>query len=288
MQLIVDALSSGGILALFALGIALIFGVMGLINFAHASLIVVTGYTLLYLDDLPVVLSLAGAVLAAMAVALATERITFRPLRGASEVTLLVASFAVFYLIQNLVLVIVGGLPRSVSVLGFVRGSVMLGDVRVSKLSLVTIAVTAALLIALAAFLKRTTFGLQMRAAAEDFAMVRLLGVRADSVIAWSFGLSGLLAGVGAVLFVAETGTLTPDMGFNLVLFAFVATIIGGLGSLWGAVLGAFILGALTAVLQDVLPLDVRPYRDAFVFAAVIVMLIALPHGLAGTRTRTA
>jgi branched-chain amino acid transport system permease protein len=288
IQLTVDALSSGGIIALFALGIALIFGVMDLINFAHASLIVVTSYSLLYLDVLPAGVALVAAIGMAVVVALATERVAFRPIRGAGEVTLLVTSFAVFYLIQNLTLLIVGGIPQSVHVLGFVRGSVMLGDVRVAKLSLVTIAVTGVLLVSLAAFLKRTPFGLQMRAAAEDFGMARLLGVRANSVVAWAFALSGVLAGCAAILFVAETGTLTPNMGFNLVLFAFVATILGGLGSLWGAVLGAFILGALMVTLQNALPLDVRPYRDAFVFIAVIVLLILLPNGLAGRRTRTA
>lgn len=288
IQDVVDALSFGGLVSVFALGIALIFGVMNLINFAHAALIMVAGYSLLYLESLPMALTLVGAISLPVLVALATERVAFRPIREANPVTLLVTSFAVNYLLQNLALMVVGGIPKSVDVLGFVRGSVTLADVRIAKLSLVTIATVAVLLTGLAAFLKLTTFGLQMRAAAENFTMARALGVRADTVVAWSFAVSGILAGCAAILYVAETGSLSPDMGFTPVLFAFVAVIIGGLGSLSGAVAGGFVLGALTVILQNALPLSARPYRDALVFAGVIALLILFPNGLARTQSRAA
>ena len=142
------------------------------------------------------------------------------------------------------------------------------------------------LLISFGLFLKKTRLGVQMRAAAEDFPMARLLGVRANTVIAAAFALSGLLAGVAAILLVAQTGTLTPTMGVTPVLVAFVATIIGGLGSLGGAVIGGFALGTLTVTLQAELPLALRAYRDAFVFGGVIAILVFRPNGLLGAKSR--
>jgi branched-chain amino acid transport system permease protein len=288
LRLLIDTLSTGGIFALFSLGVALIFSVMGLINFAYAALIMVTGYMLLYLGGLTAAGAIVLAVLIAMALAVLTERIAFRPIRSGSQVTLLVSSFAVYYFIEYFVLSLVGGLPRSVNVLGFANHAVSVGSDQVSVLSLVTIGVTIVLVVALAAFLNRTQFGLQIRAAAEDFGMARLLGVRADAVIAGAFAISGFLAGVAGVLYVAQQGTLTVDMGFSPVLYAFVATIIGGLGSLKGAVIGGLILGLLVSIFQDELPLGVAPFRDAFVFGAVILLLVLLPNGLFGVRERGA
>ena len=112
----------------------------------------------------------------------------------------------------------------------------------------------------------------------------RVLGVRGNTIIAFAFGLSGLLAGVAAILYVAQTGTLTPSMGLAPVIIAFVATILGGMGSLAGAVLGAYLLGGLTVLLQVALPIEVRPYRDALLFAAVVLILVFRPRGLIVTR----
>jgi branched-chain amino acid transport system permease protein len=133
-------------------------------------------------------------------------------------------------------------------------------------------------------FLRRTTIGVQMRAAAENFEMARLLGVRANRVIAATFAISGVLAGIAAVIVVAQTGLVGPTMGASLVFAAFVATIVGGLGTLSGAVLGAYVLGAITVALQYALPIGLRPYREAFVFAALVVILIFRPQGLMGSR----
>jgi branched-chain amino acid transport system permease protein len=126
-----------------------------------------------------------------------------------------------------------------------------------------------------------------MRAAAEDFRMARALGVRANTVIATAFALSGLLAAVAALILVAQTGLVSPSMGLAPVLAAFIATIIGGLGSLSGAVLGGYVVGGLTVALQALLPLSLRPYRDAFVFGAVVLVLILRPQGLISSKSGT-
>jgi branched-chain amino acid transport system permease protein len=161
--------------------------------------------------------------------------------------------------------------------------------VTVSQLNIITIAAALVLLAIVAAIVLRTSIGLQMRSAVEDFGMARLVGVRADRVIASAFAISGALAGLTAFLLVAQTAQVDPRIGTIPVLFGFLATIVGGLGSLPGAVVGGFLLGGMGTLLQATLPLSFRPFRDAFVFGAVFLLLVIRPQGLfvprgAGTR----
>lgn len=286
VQYVVDALSTGSMYALLALGIALIFGVMQLINFAHGELIMVGGYVLALLAGLPLGVLLVLTIVAAVVLALAMERAAFRPVRGADPATLLVTSFALSFMLQNLAMVVFGSLPKTTNVSTALSRTIEIGGISISRLNIATIVVTLLLLIGLALFLTRTRIGTQMRAAAEDFGMARLLGVKANRVIAMAFAISGVLAGVAAIALVAQTGAVTPTMGVTAALFAFIATILGGMGSLQGAVLGGFVLGALTVLLQAVLPLELRPYRDAFTFIAVIAMLVLRPQGLIVARSR--
>jgi|SRR5579862_113571 len=280
IQNAIDALSFGSLYALFALGIALIFGIMGLINFAHGELIMAGGFALVFLGHPGWPLLILGTLGVTVAFALATERIAFRPVRGADPITLLVTSFAVSYLLQNLAQVLFGSVPKTTNLSTSLAESFSIGGVYIAKLDVVTVVATVVLLVGLGLFLGKTRIGVQMRAAAEDFRMARVLGVNANWVIATAFALSGLLAGVAAILLVAQTGVVTSTIGSSPVLVAFIATVLGGIGSLRGAVLGGFILGIITVALQAYLPLELRYYRDAFAYGAVIVMLLARPQGL--------
>jgi branched-chain amino acid transport system permease protein len=150
----------------------------------------------------------------------------------------------------------------------------------VPRIQLLTSIVAIVLLIALALFLKRTRVGVEMRAVAEDFRMARLLGVRSNRVITVAFALSGVLAGTVALLLVTQTGVLDFRMGVFLAVYAFFATVLGGMGSLVGAAVGGYLVGGLSVVLQAYLPDDLRPYRDAFLFGIVIVLLLVRPQGL--------
>jgi branched-chain amino acid transport system permease protein len=280
LQHIVNALSLGSLYALIALGIALIFGIMQLINFAHGELIMGAGYALLLIGIVPWQVAIPAVVAGAIALALAMERVAFRPVRGESATTLLVTSFAVSFLLQSLALFVFGARPKSVSLPSFVAEGFVIGDVQIPKLHIVTVFVTFGFLASLAFFFKFARLGIQMRAAAEDFLMSLLVGVRADRVIASAFALSGLLAGVAAVLFVGQTATLTPIMGLTPLIVGVVATVIGGMGSLLGAVVGGYLLGFVSVALQVLLPVELRPFRDAFVFSAVIAVLLFRPQGL--------
>lgn len=280
IQFVVDALTAGSYYALFALGIAVIFGIMQLVNFAHGELIMIGGYTLYAASDLPWPLTIAVAVAAVVVASLLMERLAFRPIRGANPATLLITSFALSFLLQNVAQMVFTTLPKSTNVVPLFTESVTLAGLTVSWLSMVTISTTAVLLALLAVFMNRTAIGMQMRAAAEDFEMAELCGVRSNRVIASAFALGGLLAGVGAVLLVGQTGSISIGMGLAPVLFGFTAAAIGGLGSLPGAVVGGYLLGFGSALLQQFLPEDLAGYRDAFLFAGVFALMAFRPGGL--------
>ena len=280
LQGVIDAISVGSLYALFALGIALIFGIMGLINFAHGEMIMVGAYVLVLYEGLPKLSLVVACIGAVVILALMLERVAFRPVRGADPATLLVTSFAVSYLLQNVAILTLGSTPRVTNFSTFLTESFTVGGLSIPWLNVVTVAVTASLLISLVLFLGRTTMGVQMRAAAEDFPTARLLGVRANRVIAIAFAISAILAAVASILIVSQTGAVAPDIGVNPVLFAFIATVLGGIGSLTGAVLGGYLLGALNVTFQLVLPVELRPFRDAFTFTIVFVVLVLRPQGL--------
>ena len=284
VQVLVDAVSVGGLYALTALGIGLIFGVMRLINFAHAQLIMIAGYAVLLPFAQSAVLAVAGAVVGAVLLALLIERTAFRPLRGADPATLLIASFAVSFFIEKTMIMLVGSRPKGVDFLPALAGQVEIAGVRIQLLQFVTILVSVVLLLTTTWFLKWTRLGLEMRAAAENFLMAEVLGIRANRVIATAFAISGLLAAAVACLFVAQTGLVQPRMGLQLVVIAFVGTVIGGLGSLPGAALGGFLVGAATILLQALLPPDLRVFREAFLFVAVAIVLVFRPQGLIPAR----
>jgi branched-chain amino acid transport system permease protein len=284
VQIVVDAISVGSLYALTALGIGLIFGVMRLINFAHGELITLAAYTLLALYGMPVPVMIFGAVAVAVLLALLTERAAFRPLRNADPTTLLISSFAVSFFLQKLLILVVGSRLKGLDFLPALGRQTELFGVRLQLLQIVTILVGIVLLIALTWFLKATRLGLHMRAAAEDFRMARVLGVRANNVIAVAFALSGVLAAAVSCLIVVQTGVVQPRMGLQLVIIAFVGTVIGGLGSLPGAALGGFLVGAGSTLLQALLPPDLRAFREAFVFVAVVAILLFRPQGLIPAR----
>jgi branched-chain amino acid transport system permease protein len=294
IQNCVDALSLGSLYALAALGIGLLFGMLRLINFAHGDFITIGAFGLIVpsrndmaimaVGSLPVVLLVPAACAIVVAAALLSDRLVFRPLRTASAPTLMVASFSVGYIIQNTILVTYGARPKTIDLWSSLGEQLHFGAVRVPRLEVVTIAVTLVLLATLTAFLKRTPYGVQIRAAAEDFLMARYLGVRANLAIGVAFALSGILAAIVSLLFVSETGTLTNVMGVPLMLYAFIATVVGGMGSLVGAVVGGYTVGFLGVMLQAYLPDGLRSFRDAFVFATVVFVLLLRPAGIIPTK----
>lgn len=280
LQNAIDAISLGAIYALAALGIGLIFSVMRLINFAHGELITAGGFTLYTLAGQPLLVMMLAAILVTVLLALGMERVAFRPLRKANPATLLIASFAVSYLVQHIALMAFGSRAMGIDFLSDLGASVEFDGLRVPMLQIVTIVATLVLMAGLVAFFRLSRIGLEMRAAAEDFTMARLVGVKANRVIAFAFAISGLLACTVSFYLVAQTGSVSYKMGVSMVLIAFVSSVIGGMESIAGAALGGFLVGIVSVMLQAYLPTDLRPYRDAFVFLLFILFLFWRPDGL--------
>ena len=282
LQQSVNAISLGGIYALLALGLAVVFSIVRLINFAHGEVMTIAGYAiwLALLSSVPVFAAIALGIIVAMLASVAMERIAFRAMRGASVTSLLITSFAVSEIIKVLFQNGISARPVPIALPAWMSGSINMGFLTISVMSMISIIVVVVSLVALSIILTRTTLGVAMRAAAEDFPVVRLVGIKANHVVALAFAISGVLAGVAAVLWVAQRGSVDPLMGSAPVLKAFIATVLGGLGSLSGAVLGGFVVGVVEVFLQGYLPESVAPYREAISLSIIIGLLVMRPDGL--------
>ena len=285
IQYALDSIAYGSLFALIALALALLFGVMGLMNFAYGELIMAGAYVMFYTRSWGWVAMIAMTILIVTILSLLMELVAFRPLRRATAITLLITSFAVSYALQALGWMTVGkGPQKGVEPYPWLTEQFDVRGVLISRLEIITVVTTLLLLVGMTALLKRTSLGIQLRASTEDFRMAQLVGVKANWVISAAFGITGLLAGVVALLYVFRTGAIAPDMGQGPLLIAFVGVVIGGLGSLWGAALGGFVLGATINVLQATLPIGVNSHTQLFAFLAVIAILVFLPNGLISFR----
>lgn len=282
-QNVIDGLGRGSIYALLALGVAVIFGVMHLLNFAHGELITVSGYASLWALGagwswwLVVPLILVVSVLTSLVI----ERVAFSRVRGASDFTLLLTSFGVHFVVSAIFLLYVSASLKNFSRPGWTTSSTWsLGALRIETFDTVVIVVTILTLIGTTLLLQRTMFGLALRAAAADFDTARLMGVKSDSVIRGAFALSGLLAGIAGVFWLMRAGSTTPSAGIDPMLKGVLAALIGGLGSLRGAVLGGFVLGLAEVLLRSWLPETIAGLTEGAVFALIAVLFIFRPGGI--------
>lgn len=290
IQQLVNALSLGGTYALLALGLAIVFSMMGLINFAHGELMSLAGYGLWYvvtLNALPFGLGIIVAIPVGLLAAVAMERIAFRPVRNASGAAMLLTSFAVSGILQVAFQIFISPRAQAVAIPSFLGGAWSVGGLQIGVIQSISIVATFLLLAACTLFFRRSNMGIAMRAAAADFDVARLMGIRANVVIAAAFALSGLLAAFAAVFWVAQRGSVDPLMGFLPVLKAFIAVIVGGLGSLSGAVAGGFLLGFIEIGLRAFLPAELIAYRDALALALIILILVVRPEGMLGRKAES-
>ena len=284
-QYVTDSVYYGSFFALIALSLSLLFGVMGLMNFAYGELIMAGAYVMFYTRSWGWLAMIGMVILIVTVLSLLMELIAFRPLRRAEPVVLLITSFAVSYGLEALGWMTVGtGPQKGVQPYPWLTTQFDVSGVLISKLEVVTWIVTIVLLVGMSLLIKRTALGIQLRASTEDFRMAQLVGVRANWVILAAFGITGLLASAVALLFTFREGAVAPDIGQGPLLIAFVGGVIGGLGSLAGAALGGFTLGVVLNVLQATLPLSINNHFQLFAFAAVIAILVFQPGGLIAIR----
>ena len=287
VQTLLDAVALGSVYALMAVGIGLVFGVLRLVNFAYGQLIMVGAYALALTSDLNPVVSVLVCFGVVLTLTGAMDLLVFRPLRDSTPARMLVATFAVSFLLQNIAVLKFGSIPKLVTVLSGLKQPVTIGGLHVQWITVVAIAVGAVTLVALAVLLNRTTLGLQMRAAAADFQTARLLGVRANRVIAFAVLISGLLAAtVSVILPIAQTPIVSPDFGLRETIVVLVGVVVGGIDRLWSATLGGFTIGFAIGALGGFLPssgdwpFTSGVYLDSAVFALVILVLLLRPSGL--------
>ena len=286
IQSLIDAISGGALYGLAALGIGLVFGIMRLINFAHGELITVSAYTLIMTWQWGPVVSILLSVAITIVLALLMETVIYRHMRGANPATLLIASFGVSFVLQRIYELIFGTNVRSAAVGSGLAQSIQIGSVRIQLLSVITIAVTAVLVIGLALFLRRTSWGLQVQAASTDLVTARILGVRVNFVIGITFAISGLLAAAVGFALTVRTGAVSPTFGVQITVLALIGAVIGGVEKLVGSMVGGFIVGFVTSQFNSWLPTGLVSFRDAFVYFVVIIILLIKPSGLL-TRRRS-
>ena len=315
IQQIINALSAGSLYALMAVGLAMVFGILRLINFAHGDLMMIAAYIAVF--SLGAGLSVAAAlpliVLGTVIVGLLMERVAYRPIRAAPDVAMLLTSFAVGQILQNGTLLVtrLAGKPTLIAFPSpdILNGVVNIGTLTIPKVNIASFFAGVILLGLLSLFVTRTTLGLSMRAAAEDLPAARLMGIKVDRVVATAFAIGAGLAAVAGFLYAVQAGQINPYMGFTPVLKAFIAAVIGGFGSIAGAVLGGYVLGFLEVLvtalagigdllpagsvppevksfLQQWLPSGLASWRDAVVFVVLILVLLVRPQGILGRRSR--
>jgi branched-chain amino acid transport system permease protein len=281
-QTLADAVGLGAIYALMAVGIGLVFGVLRLVNFAYGQLVMAGAYALAFASERgwPVFVGIVLCFAVVLVLSLLMDRIVFRPLRAHSPAVMLVATFAVAFLLQSIALLWFGPLGKIASSLATLNQPVTISGVDIRKIAIVTTVLAAACLLVLVLLLGRTRVGLHMRAAAMDFRTAQLLGVRAGRVIGSAVLVSGVLAAIVAVMLTVQTPLVTPDFALRDTILVLAGVVLGGMNRLVPATLGGFAIGFASGLLGGALPTNQSQYLPSFLFAAVILVLLIRPGGL--------
>ncbi len=295
---LLTGISVGGQYALIAIGYTMVYGILRLINFAHGDVFMVAGIVMVYLNasGIPLWLSIVLTLLITVAIGFAIERIAYKPLRSAPRMSIMISAIGVSYTLQNLVLYITGGLNQFYPKIPFFSNTVTIFGVSTKMVTVVTPILTVILVVALVMLINHTKIGMAMRAVSKDFETSQLMGIKINSVISTTFIIGSFLAAVGSMLYFTNYNTVIQTSGAMPGLKAFVAAVFGGIGSIPGAVVGAFVIGICENIIKglDIIlfkagittqNLGLATFSDAFTFALLIVILIVKPTGLFGEKT---
>lgn len=286
MQLAVSTLlsgiSAGGQYALIAIGYTLVYGILRLINFAHGDVFMVAGLLVIYLSaSMPLYVALPAMILLIVALGFVIERVAYKPLRSAPRMSVMISAIGVSFLIQNFATYYTGGLPQSYPAIPFLSESVIIYGTSTKWVTIVTPFLVVALVVVLQILINKTKIGLAMRAAAKDFETCQLMGIKINSVISFTFVIGSTLAAIGSLLYFTNYTQIVPLSGAMPGLKAFVAAVFGGIGSIPGAVIGAFIIGICENIIKGT---SFTVFSDAFTFALLIAILVIKPTGLFGEK----
>jgi branched-chain amino acid transport system permease protein len=286
LQHLANALSLGSLYALIAIGYTMVYGILRLINFAHGDVFMLGAYLAFYAVAtfvLPWWATFLVAVVLTVAFGVALERVAYRPLRDSPRISVMISAIGASFLIENVAVVLFGGRPKGVTVPDVLNVKLALGGVSVMSVSLVIPVITFAVLALLLWVVHRTRTGMAMRAVSTDLDAARLQAIDVNRIVSFTFGAGSLLAAVGGIMWSYKYPQLNPLMGVMPGLKCFIAAVIGGIGSIHGAVLGGFLLGIIELMTVAFLP-TLTGYRDAFAFVLLIGVLLVKPSGLLGGR----
>ena len=293
---IVSGISVGGQYALIAIGYTMVYGILRLINFAHGDVFMVAGLMMVYLSAaLPLYLAVPVVALLTVALGFVIEKIAYKPLRSAPRMSVMISAIGVSYLLQNLALYVTGGLNKTYPTIPWISDQVDLFGATTKRVTLITPVLTIILVILLVQLINHTKVGMAMRAVAKDFETSQLMGIKINNVISVTFIIGSFLAAVGSMLYFSNYPGVVPTSGAMPGLKAFVAAVFGGIGSIPGAVIGAFIIGVFESLIKGLdtilttfhiiqSPLELSTFSDAFTFVLLIVILVFKPTGLFGEK----
>ena len=295
---LLSGISVGGQYALIAIGYTMVYGILRLINFAHGDVFMVSGILMVYLvaSGIPLYVSIPLVLVLTAFIGFLIERVAYKPLRSAPRMSVMISAIGVSYTLQNLVLYITGGLNQIYPTIPWISNSVTIFGATTKMVTIITPFLTILLVFALVFLINKTKIGMAMRAVSKDFETSQLMGIKINSVISTTFVIGSFLAGVGSMLYFTNYTTVIQTSGAMPGLKAFVAAVFGGIGSIPGAVVGAFIIGIMENIIKglDVIlfkagmiakPLGLATVSDAFTFALLIIILVVKPTGLFGEKT---
>ena len=278
-----NGLQTGSIFALVALGYSMVYGIIMLLNFAHGDIIMVGAYTAFYAITtfhLHPFFSVVLAVAVSTLLGVAIEKIAYTPLRSAPRLSLLITAIGISFLLENGAQLLFGADTKSMDVI--VPGNVSIFGTTVSYAAILTILVSLAAMAALTFLVQKTRLGKAMRAVSEDMGAAQLMGISLNKTISFTFAVGSALAGIGSVLYLCAYPQASPTMGSMLGLKAFVAAVLGGIGSIPGAMIGGMAIGLLEALVSAI---GLSVWKDGVVFAILIVVLLVKPTGIMGHKT---
>ncbi len=284
MPYILAGISVGGQYALIAIGYTMVYGILRLINFAHGDVFMVAGVFMVFLSaSLPLGLAIPLVLLLTVLLGFVIERVAYKPLRtrNAPRMSIMISAIGVSYLLQNCALYFTGGLAKVYPQLPWLSDTITIFGAVTKRVTLITPVLTLVLVIALVMFIRHTKIGMAMRAVAKDFETSRLMGIKVNSVISATFIIGSLLAAVGSLLYFTNYASVTPTSGGMPGLKCFVAAVFGGIGSIPGAVIGAFVIGISENIIKG---MGWTTFSDAFTFALLIIILLVKPTGLFGEK----
>lgn len=286
ISILLSGISLGGQLALIAIGYTMVYGILRLINFAHGDLFMVAGLLGIYISaSLPMYVAIPIVIALTVVLGFTIERAAYKPLRDAPRMSVMISAIGVSYLLQNTATYITGGQPMTYPAIGLLTKTVDIVGTPTKLVVILTPFLVLLLIGLLTQLINHTKIGMAMRAVSKDFETSRLMGIKINKVISTTFIIGSALAVVGSILYFTTYPAITPTAGAMPGLKSFVAAVFGGIGSIPGAVIGAFLIGICETIIKG-LPSswNVSVFSDAFTFALLIIILTCKPTGLFGEK----